>query len=424
MIRRFGLVPACLLLLGCGPVAAQGLIGGFDREPEAPPTVQPAPSDPAPAAPPPATSTPATSTPAGTFPALAGCEQSLAGLPAGDADQLAIRLAERVAFWEGLQWETLPSFRHPRQAQFAFDCFSRRITLLASYVRNEAEVAEARSLAADLRSKWAGRLEAFLSGDVPRGVDARAWWKEADEALGALVATELAVGRAAHATRQPREEQLAAGRAALAELGRTIDSVRATQETFDARERQFWLRALAWRVRAVGLSLDQVQVADLRDAPEQAYAHLAGAADGQSTEDSIAGDLSGIIARATALRRARGELDPGAPRDWSRIVERRRLAEEIYLLHVMEQTMESRIRTWQRGQAERERARLQLLHEAEVARGVPEATSRAARDAEWASFKQRQKADAEAALRTWQWKLRGERTGAQATAGGLIPREE
>ena len=64
-----------LLAWGCVPAVAQGLIGTFEREPEAP-AAAPAPSPPPAPAPAPA----APAQPAG-FPALAGCEQSLAGLP-------------------------------------------------------------------------------------------------------------------------------------------------------------------------------------------------------------------------------------------------------------------------------------------------------------------------------------------------------
>lgn len=316
------------------------------------------------------------------FPALAGCESSLAGLAFGDPDAVVAQLERRMVLWEEATFGSVPAFRSLAQARFALDCFERRLNLLAAFIPASPEAREA---AARFVARWGDRAAAFLAGDMPGGVDAGAWWSEADQALALLAATERTVGRAVADGAREREAVLVACRAALAEFRRIITEVERLDVPIAQGQPGFWGRTMAWRALQVGLAFDGVQLADLRTQPQSAHALLTSATPPSVTE-AVAAELTALLLRTAALRQVRGTLEPGAPRDWSTGANRTRLAEELYLLHAIEQGLGAWVDRALEERAEKMRLSLQLQHMAAVAGGMRESESRILRDAEWQGF--------------------------------------
>jgi len=400
--------------LAIGPAAAQGGFGGaLTNEPENPPA-RPAPSSPA-AAPQPAQP---------LFPALVGCETSLAGLAPDKKEATEALLRKRVDFWKAQAPASIEPFRHPMQAAGTLACFQRRFALLERFRPGDAAIKAAQAAGTAFQEQWGDKIDAMLAGAPSKLDDGIAWWTEADKAFGALVGVEIAFHDALGAAAREREQDLAPVRTALAEFALTIDQVKSFQDTLDEAGRAFWLRALAWRARGAGLALDALELADFAADPEGAYALLTRPVDAEpaSPQRLVAGDLDGLLLRVQQLRRASGALDPGAPRDWSKLGERRRIAEELYLVNFMSQTMDRRIAAWQREEAETFKLRLRLTHDIEVARGLTEAESRALRDQEWLAFRNRQRQQRERALAEWKKTLGSQRQLGIITAAANPPK--
>lgn len=333
------------------------------------------------------------------FPSLMGCENSLAGLPLLQREPLVAHLERRIGLWSGASFTSVPSFRTRRQADFAFGCFERRLAVLAAYLPENAKKAGTRELVTELDTRFGSELTAFLSGTAPPG-ETEPWWREADEALALLVRLEISLADAQKAGERQREGELVPVRAALAEFGKTIADVDRLDETIAPEERVFWLRALAWRALAAGLAMDRLQLSDLQREPELAHQHLRSPA-GVDPLSAVAGAVAAAIAQARTIRENKSILDAGAPRDWATPSELRRIAEELYLVHVMGQTIGRRIAQWQRDEAETKKLSLQLEHDAAVAAGEDAATSGEKRSAAWRAFREEQRQKREGALARW-----------------------
>lgn len=393
------------------PAVAQftGIDKMFREEPRdaptAPPASAPRPGTPAPATPAPDTTPaapPGAPTAAAEFPALAGCATSLAGLPVLPHADLVAHLERRVGLWRSASFTDVPPFEVREQAKFALACFERRLALLAAYLPENAPDAELRAQLNELNSKWAGRLGPFLSGAGPMDGDVESWWRDADAALGLLVTVELGLVDSANDGSAARHAQLEPPRLALAEFARTVADVDRNEDVIKPDEREFWLRALAWRARSAGLAMDLVQLDDLAREPELAYNHLAAPEDSEPGLSVVPPNVAAALATARAIRDNRSILDPGAPRDWGTPAEFARIAEELYLVNVIAQTIERRIHNHQATEAESRRAQLQVAYERAVANGSPEAESRARRNAAWKSFRAEQQELRAGALLRWQ----------------------
>src|SRR5690606_2189458 len=124
-------------------------------------------------------------------------------------------------------------------------------------------------------AEWGANIEAYRTGALPAGADPRTWWYDASAALADLVLLEARIGEAVAAGQRFRDRVLLGTREAVATFRVAIDSVRANQSVFDAADRVFWLKALAWRMVEVGREIDRVQLEDLQVEPEDAYALVA-----------------------------------------------------------------------------------------------------------------------------------------------------
>jgi hypothetical protein len=427
---------ASVLFATPSPAQKRGLLDSFDAEPEQ------SGSTPLQRPPRPTTGSASTAPDTIVFPLLARCASSLAGLPPGSLGETVALLETRIAFWQKLTFDAVPPFRNPKQAEFAASCFEERLALIAALLPEDDHLAEARSLATELQDRWGNRLGSFLNGEEPQGGDLRAWWSDADAALGTVAQILVAAEKAAHTSGRVRDSELEASRAALAELQRTVADVERLQDTFGPDERRFWVRALAWRAREAGLAIDSLQRDDLRREPDRAYALLieppTAAKPGEQSPDEeatrsaekserqqfqnrvaalrqdiarIAPDAAEALASAGSVAERIRRLRPGDPRDWSPAGDNRQAVEEILSLHIAEQTLEARIVAYQRKQADTFRSDLQLRHELTVLSGVPEAESRAKRDSEWQDFKAGQEQARTEAITRWQSVLPARRAG-------------
>lgn len=364
-------------------------------------------------APPPAPVEPGT---APTFPDLAGCENSLAGLVPGARETVVAQLERRIGLWEGATFETVPPFRSTAQARTALDCFQRRLALMAAFITGATDAGTA---TAEFQARWGERIPSLLTGEIPAGTDAAAWWADADEAFGLLARAEHDVGEAAVDGARQRESVLAAGRAALAEFDRMITNIEGLPPPPEG-EPSPWGRAMAWRALLVGVELDHVQLEDLQQQPDLAYAHLTATAP-RSPTTTMAPALAELLARTAALRQTRGNLVPGAPRNWSTEADRTRLAEELYVLHAIEQGLGAWIDAALADAADRKRLQLQLQHDIAVFGGMSISLSRTIREAEWQGFLEDQARDREQAVERWQSFLAAQRRQLIEAALALPP---
>ncbi len=393
-----GLLLALAAMPGVAVAQSGGLADFFANAPEAAPEAAP---------PPPAGATPQ------LFPALAGCEGSLAGLAFGHRDAVVAQLERRIGLWEGATFGTVPPFRSLPQARVALDCFTRRLNLLTAFIEVDDEVLRA---AADFQTQWGDRAASLLSGEVPPAADPASWWAEADQALGLLSRVEREIGGATANAARVRGSTLSAARAALSEFERMVQDIGrlpapAAGEAFQ------WGRGLAWRALLVGVELDRMQLEDLRRRSESAYALLTGT----TPTATVSPELVQLLGRTAALRQARGNLVPGSPRDWSQEGDRSRLAEELYMLHAIEQNLTRWIGDALRDRADRKRLQLQLEHDAAVFGGMAEAQSRALRDAEWRAFLESQAQERTRSDERWRTFLAGQRDAVIAAAIALPP---
>lgn len=402
MRRSWLRLVAGALLLGMGaPAGAQALTDLINGAPQEPPA----------AAPPANAGVP-------QFPALAGCEASPAGIAPGPRAAVMRQLEQRLAVWRSADFATAPSFTHPRQAEFAFECFRARLDLLELFLPIEQTALDE---AAAYQAQWGAQIEAFRTGAMPAGADPRTWWTNASFALAELVLLEETVGDAVAAAQRFRDRILRSTQEAMAEFSRAIESVRANQSVFAASDRAFWLKVLAWRMVEVGREIDRVQLEDLQVEPDDAYTLIAeGAPD--FNHRMVPEQIESLFGLMAGLRQARGALVPGEPRDWSAESDRRRFAEELYLLYATERNVEAWVEAEIADRLDSKRLELQLRHLADVAGGMAEAESRTLRDRAWLSFQAEQGILRVQAVSRWRELLTNQRVRLVEAAIALPPR--
>lgn len=402
-----------------GPAFAQrgGLLGALSEEPEPSESSSDRPA--APAAPAPGAPAPAAVDAPPSFPTLTSCHGKLSGLPAGTREETIALLRDRIAFWRAQAFSTIVTFRHPRQAEQVLRCYQRRLALLSAYVAPTAARREAEQIAEEIRRRWGDRFSSYLSADTEEsGSDA--WWEEADAVMELLARLDVRLEKAKAETPRERRRLLAAARRSVDELGKTIETVRSTQDTFDEKDRAFWLRALAWRARQAGLALDELQLHDFEQDPDGTYAHLTGTRDAaEPGAVALPSDLTAALERLRQVRRARPGFDAGIPRDWSLVGQRQTYLEDLYLLNHTAETIEDRIDRWQRERAEDYKLKLQLAHDIAVMEGVSPEESKAARTREWQEFRELQRREKEGALQRWAAIIKSERKAARTQAPRL-----
>jgi hypothetical protein len=344
---------------------------------------------------------------------LAACEQGLAGLPFGDKDKTIAYLDRRIEFWRVQNLSAIQSFVHPAQAEYALECFNRRINLLGSYLPpNDARKA-ARAAADEISKQWnPAALDDFITGNTS-AARASIWWGQADAAFSAIAKLEVAISHAIDTPTPERDALFDAARNALAEFELTLDQVQEFQHSLDARRRAFWLKALSWRARGAGLAIDLLQRWDFDHDPEGAFALLVRGISEEppSAEGDLAGDLAPFIARLKRLREERADIDPGAPRDWLSAGVKRTALEGLYLMNYMDATLEDRIDAWQRDEEATKRLDLELVYDIALAREVPEVDARAAVEAAMQAFRDRQREVREGAVKRLRDALAAERMG-------------
>jgi len=381
---------AAILAWQADVAAAQGFLD-FDDEPQAPPAAGTA-----------ATSVPGTTGPAAiAFNGLAGCENGLSGLPPVALAALTDKLDKRLTFWAAQGPKTIKPISHPRQADYALDCFDRRIGLLATYVPPDPEARKARDMAKRIVADWGPMLGDLLTGTTAPFGDLT-WWDKADAAFVALTALEQQIGKVGSGADDERAALLDAARASADGLRLTLAEAKRRQAGLGPAERAWWLLAMTWKAKLAGQAVDRLQRHDLAQDAEAAYAHLLAADDARGREAQLAPGLAPLLARLKALREGRGPLDPGGGRDWSAAGRKSAILEDLYLLRHSEATMPARIAEYQERQAKEKKWELEYRLDEALYKGVPESQIKPGLLAEWRDFRAKQKQDREFARKRWE----------------------
>ena len=338
----------------------------------------------------------------GAFAGLPECTGRVTGLPPGTREELTKLLGERVAHWTAEDFESLQPFDHPQQAALTLNCFRKRFALVAGYIPPDPTRDKALQAGNAIRKQWGDKLANFLDGKSPDAENPQ-WWAEADQAFGALIDFEAKLATALKST-EARKEALHGAESEIDLLADGLASVHAVQDRLDAQGRARALRELSWRARNAALALDRLQLEDLTNAPDDAFAYLVGkTAPKDEGESQLApvGDLLPYLKYLRDLREARSSFNPQSALDLSQDGSRRTALEQLYMLNYLAGTHRRRVVEFQEQQAEYRRKQLDIDYSGDLVDGMTEAAATAKRDAAMQVFLKAQKQERADALARW-----------------------